>query len=124
MKELNDINELAPDVPGYHDIAYFTDGKEEITKKENGEISRKVNKLRFTQNQKRFETKSKIYLKKIDKDKEKSKISGRTIKEIEAQLSKYNSNTCFLVNATKWTKIKMKYHLFYVYITQKTCTGI
>ncbi len=104
--ELNQIEDTTSNDPGYHDIAFFTDGKEEIVKKANGRKCRKVNKMRFTQNQRRFETKSKLYLKRIDKDKKKKKIRGRTVKDIESDLSKYNSNTCIFKKAIKWTKTK------------------
>jgi hypothetical protein len=94
--------------PGYHDIAFFTDGKTEIVEKSNGKKDKKVNKLRFTQDQRRFETKSKKYQKRIDRDKKKTIIRSEddSVKQIESRLSKYNSNSCFLKNAILYVTAK------------------
>src|SRR5206468_3119202 len=74
-QELKQIIRFAADDPGYHDIAYFTDRKTKLVEKSNGKKYHKVNKLRFTQDQRRFETKSNVYQKRIDHDKKKTNIN-------------------------------------------------
>ncbi len=59
---------LAANDLGYGDIAFMTDGKTEIIEKENGGYCRKTNMLRYTSDQRRFETKSKRNREKIDND--------------------------------------------------------
>jgi hypothetical protein len=50
--------------------------------------------FRYTQNQRRLETRLKKYNKIIDKVNKKTKINDKTIKEHETVLSKLNSKTC------------------------------
>jgi hypothetical protein len=50
-------------------------------------------KLRYTQDQRRKETKSKKYMKMTDKFKQENLIDGMTIKELEATLSPFNKKT-------------------------------
>jgi hypothetical protein len=49
--------------------------------------------FRYTQNQRRLETRNKKYMKIIDNDNKKVKINDKTIKEIESELSKYTCKT-------------------------------
>jgi len=104
-KDLQDgTKTLAANDPGYGDIAFMTDGKTEIIEKENGKFYRKTNKLRYTSNQRRFETKSKINRRKIDNDKKATIIDcqdttvshSMTVKQLESLLSRFNANTCFM----------------------------
>ncbi len=100
--ELNRINlgldqgtlSLTANDPGYNDIAYFTDGDTKVIRKDNGKYCMKTNKLRYTQNQRRFETKSKVYSKRRANKKKKTFINGMSIEQIESALSRYNANTC------------------------------
>lgn len=101
-----DITNVVSNDPGYHDIAYFTDGKTKVVKKNNGSDCRKTNKLRFTQDQRRFETKSKVYQKRREKDKTKTLINGESIKQIESGLNIYDSSSCMLSDAIKFIKAK------------------
>jgi len=54
----------------------------------------KLETFRYTQNQRRLETRLKKYNKIIDKVNKKTKINEKTIKEHETILSKLNSKTC------------------------------
>jgi len=49
--------------------------------------------FRYTQNQRRLETRTKKYNKIIDTMNKETKINGKTIKELETELSKHNSKT-------------------------------
>ena len=89
---------LAANDPGHNDIAYFTDGVTEIVTKANGMKCKKTNKQRFTQNQRRRETKSKVFHKRIDADKKKTIIDEKTVKQIESILSQHNASTCDIDN--------------------------
>ena len=50
--------------------------------------------FRYTQNQRRLETRKKKYSKIIDTVNKETLINTKTIKEIEAKLSKQNSKSC------------------------------
>lgn len=50
--------------------------------------------FRYTQNQRRLESRNKKYNKLQDKINKKKKINNKTVKEIETELSQYNSKTC------------------------------
>ena len=65
-----------------------------------------VTKLRYTQNQRRKETKSKKYLKLVEGFKKSSRIEDLTIIQFEAQLSQYNHKT-------------LKFEKFQRYVQQK-----
>lgn len=49
--------------------------------------------FRYTQNQRKLETRNKKYNKLQDKINKETKINNKSIKEIETELSKYNSKT-------------------------------
>ena len=66
----------------------------------------KTNKLRFTQNQRRFETKSKIYKKRRERDKLKTIINEKSVKCIESDLNKYDSGSCYFKKALAFVKAK------------------
>ena len=54
----------------------------------------KLQTFRYTQNQRRLETRLKKYNKIMDKINNETKIQDETIKEIETTLSTYNRITC------------------------------
>ena len=61
-----------------------------------------------TQNQRRSETKNKKYMKIIEKINKETKIDNKSIKEIESELSNYNSKTCDFNRFMDSLKIKNK----------------
>ena len=65
-------------------------------------------KFRYTQNQRRSETKNKKYMKIIEKINRETKIDNKSIKEIESELSNYNSKTCDFNRFMDYLKIKNK----------------
>uniref|UniRef100_A0A6C0AEZ4 Uncharacterized protein n=1 Tax=viral metagenome TaxID=1070528 RepID=A0A6C0AEZ4_9ZZZZ len=81
--------------PGYSDIIYCG------AKNEKGDLQT----FRYTQNQRRLETKSKKYNKIIEEINTETKISNKSIKEIETKLSKLNSKT---INFEKFYKYCIK----------------
>jgi hypothetical protein len=92
-KLLKDKNYVVID-PNLSDLMYCMD--------KNG------NKFKYTQNQRRLETRNKKYNKIIEEINTKTKINGKTVKEIESELSKYNSKTCHFNEFLKYLKIKNK----------------
>jgi len=81
--ELKNMKVVCAD-PNYSDLIYCG------SKDENGNLQT----FRYTQNQRRLETRLKKYNKIIDKINKKTKIENQTIKEIETELSVLNSKTC------------------------------
>ncbi len=65
-------------------------------------------KFRYTQNQLRLETRNKKYMKIVEEINNGATINGKTIKEIEATLSKHNSKTCVFDEFIDYLKIKNK----------------
>jgi len=65
-------------------------------------------KFRYTQNQRRLETRNKKYNKVIQKINTETRIDGKSIKEIESELSNYNSKTCDFNKFIAYLKIKNK----------------
>ncbi len=78
--------------PGKSDLIFATNGKTSIIDK-NGRKKHKTNVFRYSQNQRRKETKMKKYRKIIEKYKIDNKINGKSIKEIESYLSKIDSKS-------------------------------
>lgn len=70
--------------PGYSDLIYCGSRNKE------GELET----FRYTQNQRRLETRNKKYIKMVDKMNKKEKVGKQTVKEIETELSKKNRKTC------------------------------
>lgn len=79
--------------PGLSDLIYCMD--------------RHGKKFRYTQNQRRFETKNKKYNKKIQAINAKTKINGKSVQAIQSESSK-NSKTCHFDNFTEYLKTKNK----------------
>ena len=66
------------------------------------------NKFRYTQNQRRLETRNKKYIKILDQISKTTKINNKSIKEIETELSNYNSKTCNFEKFIEYLKMKNK----------------
>jgi len=87
--------------PNLSDIVYFvskTTPFEETIKDKNGKIIKHIKHdenltFRYTQNQRRLETRKKKYAKITEKINSTKKINKKTVKEIETELSKHNSKT-------------------------------
>jgi hypothetical protein len=69
--------------PNYSDLIYCG------SKNENGNLKT----FRYTQNQRRLETRVKKYSKIMDEISKETKINDKNIKEIETVLSNFNSHT-------------------------------
>ena len=82
-EELKNMKVVCAD-PNYSDLIYCG------SKDENGNLQT----FRYTQNQRRIETRLKKYNKIIDKINKETKIENQSIKEIESELSVLNSKTC------------------------------
>jgi len=82
-EELKNMKVVCAD-PNYSDLIYCG------SKDENGNLQT----FRYTQNQRRIETRLKKYNKIIDKINKETKIENKSIKEIETELSLLNSKTC------------------------------
>lgn len=63
--------------------------------------NKNISTFRYTQNQRRLETRKKKYSKIIDKINKKKKINKKSVKELETEISKYNSKS---VNYRKFLK--------------------
>lgn len=64
--------------------------------------------FRYTQNQRRLETRNKKYNKLQDEINKDKKINNKSVKEIETELSKFNSKTCDFNNFIEYCKMKNK----------------
>ena len=62
--------------------------------------------FRYTQNQRRLETRNKKYNKLQDEINKEKKINNKSVKEIETELSKFNSKTCDFNNFIEYCKKK------------------
>jgi hypothetical protein len=86
--------------PNLSDIIYCVskDINEKIIIDENDKLKviedEKIITFRYTQNQRRLETRNKKYNKLQDKINKDKKINNKSVKEIETELSKFNSKTC------------------------------
>lgn len=99
--------------PNYGDIIYCMSKdeatsvhellKDEIHKKKRNEIF-----FRYTQNQRRVETKKKKYIRIRKSIKNENKINGKSVSEIENELSNYNSKACKFENFYKYVLKKNK----------------
>jgi len=82
-------------------LIYATNGKTEIV---NGK--HKTPTFRYSQNQRRQETRSKHYSKIREEDKAKTKVTEKTVKELEEELSKCNSKSCIYKNVVEYIRKK------------------
>jgi len=93
--------------PGKEDLIYATNGQK--IKKKNGK--EKISTFRYSQNQRRKETKMKKYKKIINNDKKNNQINNKTIEELESSLSNYNSKTCDYKLFKEYVKNKNKLNI-------------
>jgi hypothetical protein len=84
--------------PGVDDLIYATNGDTKTTIRDNGQTKLKTTTFRYSRMQRRFETKSRKYANIIEKNKKKTIVNGKTVKELEAELSGTNFNSCILSN--------------------------
>ena len=89
--------------PGIIELLYATNGQTEIV---NGK--HKTTQWRYTNDQRRQETRSKYYQKLIEKDKNKTKINGTSVKNWETKLSSTNSKSCRWNSLIGYLSIKLK----------------
>jgi len=87
--------------PNFSDLIYCG------AKNKDGELET----FRYTQNQRRLETGKKKYMKIIDSENKKVKIDDKTIKEIESELSKYNSKSNSYEKFKEYLQVKNKINL-------------
>ena len=92
--------------PGKNDLIHCSNGVVNLVNKSNGKIYRKAEHYKFSQKLRREQIKTDIYLKKIENDKKKTRIKGKTVKRIEDQLSKINSASCLWTNVYNYVKTK------------------
>ena len=82
--------------PGFSDLIYCG------AKDENG----KLETFRYTQNQRRLETRNKKYMKIIVKENNIVKIKKKTVKKIESELTNYTAKTNSYDKFKKYLKVK------------------
>ena len=101
--ELRKMNVVCAD-PNYSDLIYCG------SKDNEGNLQT----FRYTQNQRRLETRLKKYNKIIDTVNKETLIENKTIKEIETLLSEYNSKTCDYKKFKQYLieKNKINYQLY------------
>ncbi len=76
--------------------------------------------FRYTQNQRRLETRNKKYNKLQNKINKETKIDSKTVKEIETELSNYNSKTCDFNKFIEYCKKKNEVNrLLFKHYSQK-----
>jgi len=107
--------------PGKCDLIFGTNGSTKIIEK-NGRDKHIPTTFRYSQNQRRKETKMKKYKKIIEKHKITSTIDGKTIKEIESNLSQVNSKSndyfsvqLYIMLKSKINRILEKYYQNIIY---------
>lgn len=102
--------------PNKRDIIYCSDQNvlDQTQKKKRNKNS---HTFRYTANQRRMETRNNKYNKIIDNDKKITIINNQTIKQLETQLSKYNSKTCRYQSFQEYVKTKneLNHQLFDYY---------
>lgn len=97
--------------PGKDDLIYATNGETIIKNNKH-----KTTTFRYSQNQRRKETKIKTYMKLIDNDKKSSLVKRTNIKKIESKLSIYNSKSCRYHKVLNYIRCKNKVNsLLYSY---------
>lgn len=71
----------------------------------------KLETFRYTQNQRRLETRTKKYMKITENENNKVKINNKTIKEIQSELTNYTAKTNSYEKFKKYLKVKNKINL-------------
>ena len=116
--------------PGKQDLLYCTNGKIDIVKRNNGKSKHKITTFRYSQNQRRFETKSKKYKKIREQLKKNTLIADRniltiinkqfsynkyinkiSIKQLESLLCNTLSKSCLLDKVKDYIKKKSIIHI-------------
>jgi hypothetical protein len=98
--------------PNLQDIYYAVSKeiKSKIIMDENNKLKlenkEEIITFRYTQNQRRLETRNKKYNKLQDKINKETKINNKSVKEIETELSKFNSKTCDFNNFMEYCQKK------------------
>ena len=104
--------------PGKSDLFYATIGDtKRITK--NGRTKYHTTTMRYSQNQRRKELKTNAYKKRLQKE-GKIVITDKTVKELETELSLYNSKNCIYKDAFKYAKKKSEINKLLYTHYQKT----
>jgi hemerythrin len=91
--------------PNKGDLIYCTNGEVDMVQGKN-HTRRKAKTFRYTQNQRRSEMKIKTYRTIRIRDKRKTKINGKTIIEIEDQLSDFDSKSNVYADVKEYIKAK------------------
>ena len=105
--------------PGKEDLIYATNGYTIQTEKG----KHKTTTFRYSQNQRRKETKSKKYMKILDNDKKETlTLLNKSVKKVESELSIYNGKSCIYNNVKRYIEAKnmtnyylMSYYEKYLY---------
>jgi len=112
--------------PNLSDIVYCVSKniKEKVIVDENNKLKviddEEIITFRYTQNQRRLETRNKKYNKLQDSINKETKINKRTVKEIESELSNYNSKTTNYSNFIEYCKKKNKVNrILFAHYSQK-----
>ena len=112
--------------PNLSDIYYAVSKniKEKVIVDENNKLkvieNEEIITFRYTQNQRRLETRNKKYNKLQDSINKETKINKRTIKEIESELSNYNSKSTNYSNFIEYCKKKNEVNrLLFAHYSQK-----
>ena len=112
--------------PNLSDIYYAVSKniKEKVIVDENNKLKviedEEIITFRYTQNQRRLETRNKKYNNLQDSINKETKINKRTVKEIESELSNYNSKTTNYSNFIEYCKKKNEVNrLLFAHYSQK-----
>ena len=112
--------------PNLSDIVYCVSKniKEKVVVNENNKLTviddEEIITFRYTQNQRRFKTRNKKYNKLQDSINKETKINKGTVKEIESELTNYNSKRTNYNNFIKYCKKKNEVNrLLFSHYSQK-----
>ena len=92
--------------PGKSDLIFCTNGEVEEYTTEDGKTKRKAKTFRYSNGRRKEETQSDHFRRRLDRDKKKTMISGKSVKEHESELSTVNSSTCIWANFVKYLECK------------------
>lgn len=92
--------------PGTSDLLYGTNGNVSYKRKKNGKIYRVTETYSYSNAQRKHECLTERYRQKILKLRQETVIRGKTVIEIESELSAYNSSSCIWSNVFSYLKTK------------------
>lgn len=93
--------------PGKRDLIFCTNGNTRLVpNKRSTKVRRKTTTFHYSNGQRKHETRSKLFQRKMDREKDRIKRYGKTIKEIEATLGQINSSSCIWRNHVSYMKLK------------------